>query len=136
MEDIINGIKADFDFIAASFVRRPQDVLEIRNLLKENGGEHIRIISKIENQEGVDNFDEILEVSDGIMVARGDLGVEVPMEEVPILQKEFIKKCNMSGKIVITATQMLETMINNPRPTRAEVSDIANAIFDITGAIM
>ena len=134
--DIINGAKAGFDFIAASFVRKAQDVIDIRNLLKENGGEKIRIISKIENQEGVDNFDEILEASDGIMVARGDLSVEVPMEEVPIIQKEFIKKTVKAGKLVITATQMLDSMINNPRPTRAEVSDVSNAIFDMTSAIM
>lgn len=136
IKDIKDGIKAGFDFIAASFVRRAQDVYDIRNLLKENGGENIRIISKIENREGIDNFDEILEASDGIMVARGDLSVEIPMEEVPILQKQFIKKCYNAGKPVITATQMLESMMNNPRPTRAEVSDVANAIFDVTGAIM
>lgn len=136
IQDIKDGIKAGFDFIAASFVRRAQDVYDIRNLLKENGGENIHIISKIENREGIDNFDEILKASDGIMVARGDLSVEVPMEEVPILQKQFIKKCYNAGKPVITATQMLESMMNNPRPTRAEVSDVANAIFDVTGAIM
>lgn len=136
IKDITDGIKEDFDYIAASFVRRKEDVFAIRNLLKENGGEHIKIISKIENREGIDNFDEILEASDGIMVARGDLSVEIPMEEVPIYQKEFIKKCYQAGKIVITATQMLESMIQNPRPTRAEVSDVANAIFDLTGAIM
>lgn len=136
IKDITDGIKQGFDYIAASFVRRKEDVFAIRNLLKENHGEHIKIISKIENREGIDNFDEILEVSDGIMVARGDLSVEIPMEEVPIYQKEFIKKCYQAGKIVITATQMLESMIHNPRPTRAEVSDVANAIFDLTGAIM
>lgn len=136
VRDIIDGINAGFDFIAASFVRKAQDVYDIRKLLEQNGGEHIRIISKIENREGIDNFDEILEASDGIMVARGDLSVEIPMEEVPILQKQFIKKCCSAGKPVITATQMLESMINNPRPTRAEVSDVANAIFDVTGAIM
>ena len=136
VKDITDGINYGFDFIAASFVRRKQDVLDIRNLLDENGGSEVKIISKIENREGIDNFDEILEVSDGIMVARGDLSVEVPMEEVPILQKQFIKKCYKSGKQVITATQMLESMMNNPRPTRAEVSDIANSVFDMTSAIM
>ena len=134
--DIKFGAQNGFDYIAASFVRKPEDVINIKNILKECNAENIKIISKIENREGVDNFDEILKISDGIMVARGDLGVEIPMEEVPILQKEFIKKCNIAGKIVITATQMLESMTNNPRPTRAEVSDVANAIFDITGAIM
>lgn len=134
--DIINGIKAGFDFIAASFVRKAQDVNEIRNLLKENGGEKIKIISKIENQEGVDNFDEILEASDGIMVARGDLSVEVPMEIVPVIQKEFIKKTYRAGKLVITATQMMDSMMKNPRPTRAEVSDVSNAIFDMSTGIM
>ena len=136
IEDIKYGIEAGFDYIAASFIRKPQDVLEIRQVLKENRGEHIKIISKIENREGINNFDKILEVSDGIMVARGDLGVEIPMEEVPILQKQFIKKTYTQGKPVITATQMLESMISNPRPTRAEVSDVANAIFDGTGAII
>lgn len=134
--DIINGIKAEFDYIAASFVRRASDVQEIRDLLKANNGENIKIISKIESQEGVDNFEEILEISDGIMVARGDMGVEIPMEQVPIVQKHFIKRCDELGKPVITATQMLESMISSPRPTRAEVSDVANAIFDVTGAIM
>ena len=134
--DIKYGINAGFDYIAASFVRKPQDVLEIREVLKQNGGEHIKIISKIENREGIDNFDEILDVSDGIMVARGDLGVEIPMEEVPLFQKQFIKKTYRQGKPVITATQMLESMINNPRPTRAEVSDVANAIYDGSSAIM
>ena len=135
-EDIVNGIKAGFDYIAASFIRSAKDVNEIRTLLKENGGEKIKIISKIENQEGVDNFDEILDASDGIMVARGDLSVEIPMARVPAIQKEFIRKTYLQGKIVITATQMLESMINSPRPTRAEVSDISNAIFDATSAIM
>lgn len=134
--DIKYGIKAGFDYIAASFVRKPQDVLEIKEILKNNNGEHIKIISKIENREGINNFDAILEVSDGIMVARGDLGVEIPMEEVPILQKEFIKKTYKQGKPVITATQMLESMITNPRPTRAEVSDVANAIYDGSSGIM
>lgn len=136
IEDIKYGIEAGFDYIAASFVRKPQDVLEIKQVLKENHGEHIKVIAKIENREGINNFDKILEVSDGIMVARGDLGVEIPMEEVPILQKQFIKKTYTQGKPVITATQMLESMISNPRPTRAEVSDVANAIFDGTSAIM
>ena len=136
IDDITNGVKAGFDYIAASFVRRASDVQEIRNLLDANGGQKVKIISKIESQEGIDNFDEILEVSDGIMVARGDMGVEIPMEEVPIVQKQLIKKCNTTGKIVITATQMLESMTTNPRPTRAEVSDVANAIFDLTGAVM
>lgn len=136
INDLIDGCKYDFDFIAASFIRCADDVKAIRKVLDENGGEKIKIISKIESQEGIDNFDEILEISDGIMVARGDMGVEIPMEEVPIVQKQLIKKCNRSGKIVITATQMLESMTENPRPTRAEVSDVANAIFDITGAVM
>ena len=134
--DILFGIKNGFDYIAASFIRRAEDVINIKKVLKENGGEYIKVISKIENREGIENFDAILEASDGIMVARGDLGVEIPMEEVPIRQKEFIKKCNKAGKLVVTATQMLESMVNNPRPTRAEVSDVANAIYDQTSAIM
>ena len=134
--DIKYGITAGFDYIAASFVRKPEDVLAIKQVLKENGGEDIKVISKIENREGINNFDEILNVSDGIMVARGDLGVEIPMEEVPIYQKQFIKKTYAQGKPVITATQMLESMISNPKPTRAEVSDIANAIYDGSSAIM
>ena len=134
--DILFGIKNGFDYIAASFIRRAEDVINIKKVLKENGGEYIKVISKIENREGIENFDAILEASDGIMVARGDLGVEIPMEEVPIRQKEFIKKCNRAGKLVVTATQMLESMVNNPRPTRAEVSDVANAIYDQTSAIM
>jgi len=134
--DIKFGIKMDIDFIAASFVRKAADVLAIRKILEENNGNHIQIISKIENQEGMDNLDEIIEVSDGLMVARGDLGVEIPTEEIPIAQKEMIKKCNRAGKPVITATQMLDSMIRNPRPTRAEVTDVANAIFDGTDAIM
>ena len=136
IEDIKFGITAGFDYIAASFIRTPQDVLNIRKILEENNGAHIKIISKIENRQGIDNFDEILEVSDGIMVARGDLGVEIPMEEVPIRQKEFISKCNKAGKTVIIATQMLESMIHSPRPTRAEVSDVANAVYDMTSCIM
>ncbi len=130
------GIEQGIDFIAASFVRRSKDVLEIRQLLEENNATYINIIPKIENQEGVDNIDEILEVSDGLMVARGDLGVEIPAEEVPLVQKRLIKKCNALGKPVITATQMLDSMQRNPRPTRAEASDVANAIFDGTDAIM
>ena len=133
---ITEGIKRGFDYIAASFVRKASDVIALRNLLDSNGGERVKIISKIENQEGIDNFEEILELSDGIMVARGDMGVEIPMEQVPIVQKRFIKRCNQVGKPVITATQMLESMTSNPRPTRAEVSDVANAVYDTTGAIM
>jgi pyruvate kinase len=134
--DILFGIDQGIDFIAASFVRRASDVLDIRKLLEEKNAGHIQIIPKIENQEGVDNIDEILAVSDGLMVARGDLGVEIPTEAVPLVQKELIKKCNELGKPVITATQMLDSMQRNPRPTRAEASDVANAIFDGTDAIM
>ncbi|MGX6979436.1 pyruvate kinase [Vagococcus elongatus] len=134
--DIRFGIEQDVDFIAASFVRRPSDVLEIAEILENNKATHIQIISKIENQEGVDNIDSILKVSAGLMVARGDLGVEIPTEDVPVVQKELIKKCNDLGKPVITATQMLDSMQQNPRPTRAEASDVANAIFDGTDAIM
>ena len=136
IDDITKGVKAGFDYIAASFVRRASDVQEIRDLLNANGGERVKIISKIESQEGIDNFEEILELSDGIMVARGDMGVEIPMEQVPVVQKHFIKRCNAVGKPVVTATQMLESMISNPRPTRAEVSDVANAVYDRTGCIM
>ncbi len=136
IQDLISGCKHDFDYIAASFIRCKEDVLAIRKVLDENGGNNIKIISKIESTEGIENFDSILEVTDGIMVARGDMGVEIPMEQVPVVQKEMIKKCNKAGKIVITATQMLESMTNNPRPTRAEVSDVANAVFDVTSAIM
>ncbi len=134
--DILFGIKAGFDIIAASFVRNAQDVQQLRDLLKENGGGDIKIISKIENAEGVSNIDEIIRVSDGIMVARGDMGVEVPFEKVPKIQKDIIKKVYYSGKVVITATQMLESMTENPRPTRAEATDVANAIYDGTSAIM
>ena len=136
IDDITKGVKAGFDFIAASFVRRASDVQEIRKLLDDNGGKDVQIISKIESQEGIDNFEEILELSDGIMVARGDMGVEIPMEQVPVVQKHFIKRCNAVGKPVITATQMLESMTSNPRPTRAEVSDVANAVYDRTSCIM
>jgi pyruvate kinase len=134
--DIRFGIENDVDFIAASFVRRPSDVLEITKILEEENATHIQIVSKIENQEGIDNLDDILKVSDGLMVARGDLGVEIPTEDVPVVQKEMIKKCNALGKPVITATQMLDSMQHNPRPTRAEASDVANAIYDGTDAIM
>lgn len=134
--DIKFGIESGVDFIAASFVRKAGDVLEIRQLLEKNNATHIQIISKIENQQGIDNLDEILEVSDGLMVARGDLGVEIPAEDVPLAQKRMIEKCNIAGKPVITATQMLDSMQRNPRPTRAEASDVANAIFDGTDAIM
>ena len=134
--DITFGCEQGVNFIAASFVRRAQDVLDVKKLLIENGHPEIQIIAKIENNEGVDNMDEILKVADGIMVARGDLGVEVPAEDVPLIQKKLIKKCRAAGKVVITATQMLDSMQENPRPTRAEVSDVANAIYDGTDAIM
>jgi len=134
--DILFGIENQVDFIAASFVRKASDVEEIRTILKHNGGSGIRIIAKIENNEGIENLDKIIDASDGIMVARGDLGVEIPQEQVPLIQKKIIKKCNNAGKPVITATQMLDSMIRNPRPTRAEVADVANAIFDGTDAIM
>ena len=135
-EDITFGCTQGVNFIAASFVRRAQDVLDVKKLLIENGRPEIQIIAKIENSEGVENMDEILKVADGIMVARGDLGVEVPAEDVPLIQKDLIKKCKAVGKVVITATQMLDSMQENPRPTRAEVSDVANAIYDGTDAIM
>lgn len=134
--DVKFGIEQGVDFIAASFVRRGQDVLEIRELLENNEGEFIKIIPKIENQEGIDNIDEILKISDGLMVARGDLGVEIAPETVPMMQKELIRKCNLLGKPVITATQMLDSMQTNPRCTRAEASDVANAIYDGTDAVM
>ncbi|MFW5994173.1 MAG: pyruvate kinase, partial [Halanaerobiaceae bacterium] len=135
-KDILLGVEEEVHFIAASFVRKAADVLEIRKLLEENGAEDINIIPKIENEEGVENIDEIIEVSDGIMVARGDLGVEIPTEKVPVIQKMIIEKCNEAAIPVITATQMLDSMIRNPRPTRAEASDVANAIVDGTDAVM
>ncbi|MBQ4259840.1 MAG: pyruvate kinase [Lachnospiraceae bacterium] len=134
-EDILFGAKEGFDFVAASFTRTKEDILEIRELINSQNSK-MKIIAKIENMQGIQNLEEILEVSDGIMVARGDMGVEIPIEEVPALQKEIIKKANACGKHVITATQMLESMIKNPRPTRAEATDVANAIYDGTTAIM
>ena len=134
--DLLFGISMDVDFVAASFVRSSEDVIAMRRFLDYNGGKKILIISKIENQDGVKNFSEILDVSNGIMVARGDMGVEIAFERLPGIQKEFIKRCYQAGKVVITATQMLESMTHNPNPTRAEITDVANAVFDGTSAVM
>jgi len=136
LADIKFGIEHGFDFIAASFVRTADDVRDLRRVLKRNKGDKIKIIAKIENRQGVDNIDEILRVSDGIMVARGDMGVEIPFEELPYIQKLLIRKTFGAGRMVITATQMLESMIDHPRPTRAEMTDIANAVYDGTSAVM
>ncbi|MBR2337996.1 MAG: pyruvate kinase [Clostridia bacterium] len=135
-EDLLFGIEQDVDFVAASFTRCKEDVIALRKFLDYHGGHDIRIIAKIENTEGVNNFDEILSHSDGIMVARGDMGVEIEYERLPGLQKRFIRRCYQSGKMVITATQMLESMVTNPTPTRAEITDVANAVFDGTSAVM
>ena len=134
--DLLFGIRNGVDFVAASFVSCKQDMLDLKGFLKENGGENIDVIAKIENQSGVDNIDEICSACEGVMVARGDLGVEVPFTELPAIQKYLITKCRLLGKRVITATEMLESMISNPRPTRAEISDVANAVYDGTSAIM
>ena len=135
-EDIVFAAEQDYDFIAASFTRTANDILEIRKILEEKGGQYIHIIAKIENMQGVENCEEILRVADGIMIARGDMGVEIPLEEVPVIQKKLIRMALKASKPVITATQMLDSMIKNPRPTRAETSDVANAIYQGTGAIM
>ena len=135
-EDLLFGIKNDIDFIAASFVSNKQNLIDLKEFLNANGGENIDIIAKIENRAGVDNIEEICEMCEGIMVARGDLGVEVPFPELPAIQKYIITKCRLLGKRVITATEMLESMIHNPRPTRAEISDVANAVYDGTSAVM
>ncbi|MDE6456287.1 MAG: pyruvate kinase, partial [Dysosmobacter sp.] len=134
--DIRFGVENDFDYIAASFVRRAADVEAVRQVLRDCGGDGVKIIAKIENQEGVDNLDEILSAADAVMVARGDLGVEIPAARVPALQKQMIRKGLQAGKPVITATQMLDSMMRNPRPTRAEVSDVANAVYDGTSCVM
>ena len=134
--DIVFGIENDYDYIAASFVRTADDILAIRQILKEKGGTDIKIIAKVENMQGVQNIDDIIRGADGVMVARGDMGVEIPLEDVPVMQKKIIRKCYQSGKTVVTATQMLDSMMKNPRPTRAESTDVANAIYDGTSAIM
>ncbi|REK77061.1 pyruvate kinase [Paenibacillus paeoniae] len=136
IKHIAFGVEEGVDMIAMSFVRKAEDVLQVRQLLEDAGAGHIQIISKIENEEGVENLDAIIEVSDGIMVARGDLGVEIPAEDVPMIQREMIQKCNLAGKPVIVATQMLDSMQVNPRPTRAEVSDVANAVLQGADAVM
>lgn len=135
-DDLLFGIKQEVDFVALSFVSKAQDVIDAKEFLKANGGEHIDVIAKIENRAGVKNLDAIMQVADGIMVARGDLGVEIPYEELPDIQKYIISQCRINGKRVITATEMLESMIHNPRPTRAEISDVANAVYDGTSAVM
>lgn len=135
-EDLLLGIKNDVDFVAASFVSTKQDMQDIRDFLDANGGQEIDVIAKIENRSGVKNIEEICELANGIMIARGDLGVEIPFTEVPYIQKYLINKCRLLGKRVITATEMLESMIHNPRPTRAEISDVANAVYDGTSAVM
>lgn len=135
-EDILFGIRTGFDYIAASFVRSKEDLMELRTLLNENGGEHVNIMAKIENPDGVENIHEIIQHCDAVMVARGDMGVEIPLEDVPVIQKYIIKEARMAGKQVVTATQMLESMVRNPRPTRAEATDVANAIYDGTSVIM
>ena len=134
--DILFGIEQEVDFIACSFVSKAQDIIDIRNLLQQHGNPDIDLIAKIESRAGVNNIDEILEVSNGIMIGRGDMGVEIPYEELPAIQKHLIDKCRLSGKRCITATEMLESMINQPRPTRAEISDVANAVYNGTSAIM
>ncbi len=135
-KDLLFGIKMDVDYVAASFVRSADDIVRLRRFLSENGGEQIRIIAKIESNEGIENFEEILKESDGIMIARGDMGVEISYERLPGIQKSIIRRCLQSGKLAITATQMLESMIDSQAPTRAEITDVANAVFDGTGAIM
>lgn len=135
-EDILFAVRTGFDVIAASFIRSKEDVLEVRRLLEENGGEHVNIMAKIENPDGVENIRDIISVADSVMVARGDLGVEIPLEDVPIIQKEIIKETRMAGRQGVTATQMLDSMVRNPRPTRAEATDVANAIYDGTSVIM
>ena len=134
--DLLFGIQQDIDFVALSFVSKAQDVIETKEFLAANGGKHIDVIAKIENRAGVNNLLDIMKCSDGIMVARGDLGVEIPYEELPDIQKYIINQCRIHGKRVITATEMLESMIQNPRPTRAEISDVANAVYDGTSAVM
>ncbi len=135
-KDLLFGIQNEVDFIACSFVSQKQDLLDVKKFLSENGGEEIALIAKIENRPGVDNIEEILEECDGIMIGRGDMGVEIPFEELPAIQKQLIQTCRLLGKRVITATEMLESMIYNPRPTRAEISDVANAVYDGTSAVM